>query len=210
VKRRGEPTTKRASRDVDEHGLPSRGRRDFLYQTAIVIGTFFSGVLGAKRARADDLGIVTACCILAKPHTDTCHSQNHASPCRGWVLYWDCTHEGTEYWCVECYEIGGRNPGDDCWDKDNVHCSRAVTPDKQGDLVPKPRRKVPEPEEPPEVRPEDPDCGDDEGISIGISIGVGDGGGDADGVGDPGTPGWPEPGTDCDPRDPADSPPVGE
>lgn len=37
---------------VDEDGLSSRGRRDFLYQTAIVVGAFFSGVLGVERAEA--------------------------------------------------------------------------------------------------------------------------------------------------------------
>lgn len=197
------------SERVDEHGPSSRGRRDFLYRTASVVGAVVSGVLGVQRAQGAGPGsaVETACCGLAKGHSDTCHSKEHGA-CPGWVLYWECQHGDSVYWCLECYQVGGRSPGEDCFYKNNVHCSRAVHPDERADLVSEPRYSVPEPQEPPEPPPEENlGCGGDD-ISVGISVGIGD---DAnDGGESTGIPWWPTPGDDpCDPVQPADSPSVG-
>ena len=194
------------SGDVQEDVLSSRERRDFLHRTAIVIGAFFSGVVGVERARADGSSHRKACCGLAQPHDETCHSKEH-SACRGWILYWECDHEGDRYWCVECYEVGARDPGETCHYKRNVDCSRAVAPDERDDLASSPRRNVPEPPPPPETPEENPGCGGDD-ISVGISVGIG---GDAnDGGESTGVPWWPTPGDDpCDPVEPAASPSVG-
>ena len=197
---------KMGSGGVDEDGLSSRGRRGFLYQTAIVVGALFPSVLGVERARADGSTHGKACCGLAKEHSDTCHSKEH-SACPGWVLYWECQHGDARYWRLECYVVGGRNPGDHCSFKNNVHCSRAVHPDERGDLVSRPKPSVPEPQEPPETPPEEnPGCGgDDSSVGVSVNVGIGD---DAnDGGESTGIPWSPEPGDDpCDPVDAAKSP----
>ena len=184
---------------MNEDGLSSRGRRDFLYRTAVVVGAFFSGVVGVERTRADGSSHRKACCGLAKQHDDACHSKEHA--CRGWVLYWECDHEGDRFWCVECYDVGGREPGEHCRYKNNVHCSRAVPPDERDDLASPPRRNVPQPPPPPETPEENEGCGDDD-IAVGVSVNIGIGEDANDGGESTGIPWHPEPGTDpCNPVD---------
>lgn len=192
------------SGDAQVDVLSSRERRDFLQRTAIVIGAFFSGVVGVERARADGSSHRKACCTLAKPHDDTCHSKEH-SACRGWILYWECDHGGDTYWCVECYEVGARAPGEHCRYKRNVDCSRAVPPDERDDLASPPRRNVPEPPPPPETPEQNPGCGGDD-TTVGVSANARIGNDGDDGGGSTGIPGSPEPGDDpCDPVEPAAS-----
>ena len=84
---------------VDRTGKTGFDRRGFLRRTAMVVGGFVVGVMGAEPAMAT---VRVGCC-------DLCH---HPASCQ-WtgckaVLNWVCTRpgslEGDEVWgCYECY-----------------------------------------------------------------------------------------------------------
>lgn len=102
-------------------GKTAFGRRGFLRRTAMVVGGFVVGVMGAEPAMAGTVKF--ACCNLCY-HPSACQWTG----CKA-VLNWLCWRaglEGDEIWgCYECYSNADFNRLPD-WACEGLSCNSAL------------------------------------------------------------------------------------